>query len=114
MVRNITYEDITLSNVDYAIEITQCYGQKNLTLCGEFPSKVRIEDVTFRRFNGRTSKKFEPLVAALACSSADGCGNITASEIDVRSPRGKRQAYCLNVEEGKLDVECTNNFKGWS
>jgi galacturan 1,4-alpha-galacturonidase len=32
-VRNITYDGMKIDNVDYAIEITQCYGQKNLTLC---------------------------------------------------------------------------------
>lgn len=32
-VSNITYDGIEISNVDYAIEITQCYGQKNITLC---------------------------------------------------------------------------------
>ena len=36
-VRNITYDGMYVDNVDYAIEITQCYGQKNLTLCNEFP-----------------------------------------------------------------------------
>jgi galacturan 1,4-alpha-galacturonidase len=34
-VKNITYDGMVLNNVDYAIEITQCYGQKNLTLCNE-------------------------------------------------------------------------------
>lgn len=34
-VSNITYDGMVLSNVDYAIEITQCYGQKNLTLCNQ-------------------------------------------------------------------------------
>ncbi|KAM7194654.1 exopolygalacturonase [Naviculisporaceae sp. PSN 640] len=114
LIRNITFEDITISNVDYAIEITHCYGQKNLTMCQMFPSKVRIEDVTFRRFKGRTSEKFEPLVAALACAGTASCGNITAREIDVLSPKGKRQAYCLNVKEGELDVECTDTFREWS
>lgn len=36
-VRNITYDTMILSNVDYAIEITQCYGQSNFTLCNQFP-----------------------------------------------------------------------------
>lgn len=37
-VSNITYDGMVLSNVDYAIEITQCYGQKNLTLCNQVRS----------------------------------------------------------------------------
>lgn len=110
-VRNITYEDIIIDNVDYAIEITQCSGQKNLTLCQLFPSPLVIEDITIRRFRGKTRKKYEPLIAPFACSSADVCGNIYARDIDVVSPRGKRQAYCLNQVNGNLDVECTGHFK---
>lgn len=34
-VSNVTYDGMVLSNVDYAVEITQCYGQSNLTLCNE-------------------------------------------------------------------------------
>ena len=36
-VNNVTYDGMFIENVDYGIEITQCYGQKNLTLCNEFP-----------------------------------------------------------------------------
>ena len=39
-VRNITYDGMVIDNVDYAIEITQCYGQKNLTLCNEVSSTL--------------------------------------------------------------------------
>lgn len=40
IVKNITYDGMTIDNVDYAIEVTQCYGQKNLTLCNEFPVRT--------------------------------------------------------------------------
>lgn len=36
-VSNVTYDTMYIENVDYAIEVTQCYGQKNLTLCNEYP-----------------------------------------------------------------------------
>ena len=52
-VSNITYDGMKISNVDYAIEITQCYGQKNLTLCNQFPSKLTISDVTIDRKSTR-------------------------------------------------------------
>ncbi|KAK3938448.1 exopolygalacturonase [Diplogelasinospora grovesii] len=113
-VRNITYEDWTIDNVDYAIEITQCYGQSNLTLCQQYPSSLTIEDIVFRRFTGTTSKKYQPLIAAFACSSADVCGNIVASDINVLSPTGTNQAYCLNQNPANLDVECTSTYKGFN
>ncbi|GMG06021.1 unnamed protein product [Aspergillus oryzae] len=36
-VQNITYDKMYIENVDWAIEVTQCYGQKNQTLCNENP-----------------------------------------------------------------------------
>lgn len=36
-VRNVTYDMFYHDNNDRAITITQCYGQKNQTLCNEFP-----------------------------------------------------------------------------
>lgn len=113
-VRNITFEDFVIDNVDYAIEITQCYGQKNITLCQQFPSVLTIEDIVFRRFTGRTSKNYQPLIAAFACSSDKVCGDIEATDIDVLSPNGTHQAYCLNQDATRLDVECTDLYKGFN
>ena len=36
-VRNVTYDTMSVENVAYGIEVTQCYGQKNITLCNQFP-----------------------------------------------------------------------------
>lgn len=36
-VRNVTYDTFRVVNNDRAITITQCYGQKNQTLCSEHP-----------------------------------------------------------------------------
>lgn len=114
-VRNVTFEHFHVDNVDYAIEITQCYGQKNLTLCQMDPSLVAIEDVAFNGFRGTTSQKYQPLVAALACGSWDACGYIRASAIDVVSPKGTRDAFCLNMAMADLEgVTCTNNFLGFN
>lgn len=112
-VRNITYEDVTVDNVDYALQITQCYGQRNLSLCQEHPSRLTIDDITFRRFKGKTSRKYQPLIASLACSSAEVCDRIYALDINVFSPGGTRQAFCMNQDPKKLDIECTDNYKGW-
>jgi len=111
-VRNITYEDMFIDNVDYAIEITQCYGQRSLAVCQQHPSPLTIDNVVFQRFKGKTSSKYQPLIAMFACSSSKVCGNIFATGIEVVSPNGTRQAYCLNQNPEHLDVECTDNYKG--
>lgn len=114
MVKNITYDTMFIDNVDYAIEVDQCYGQKNLTLCLEFPSNLTITDIVFKNFQGRTSKKYQPEIAAFACSSENVCNNIVATDINVLSPNGTDEAYCLNVDETVLDVTCTTVYKGFN
>lgn len=105
-VRNITYENMQLSNVDYAIEITQCYGQKNITLCTEFPSKMTISEIVFRDFTGTTSTKYSPLTSYYQCSSPDVCYDIHSTNIDVKSPAGTNDAFCFNMDNEALDATC--------
>jgi len=114
MVKNITYDTMLIDNVDYAIEVDQCYGQSNLTLCLEFPSPLTITDVLFKNFNGKTSKKYQPEIGTFACSSATVCNNIVASGINVVSPNGTNLAYCLNVPQADLDVTCTTEYLGFN
>lgn len=113
-VNNITYDGFLIDNVDYAIEITQCYGQSNLTLCVEYPSPLTINDVVFKNFHGTTSKKYQPEIGTFACSSSTVCGDISATNINVLSPNGTDDAYCLNVDETVLDVTCTSEYLGFN
>ncbi|KAJ6047249.1 uncharacterized protein N7446_012083 [Penicillium canescens] len=106
IVRNITYDGMIIDNVDYAIEVTQCYGQKNLTLCNEFPSSLIIEDILFTNFNGETSGKYDPKVGTIVCSSQNVCSDIKATKIDVTSPNGDDEFTCINVDDSLLDVNC--------
>ncbi|KAJ5305839.1 hypothetical protein N7508_004854 [Penicillium antarcticum] len=106
IVKNITYDGMTIDNVDYAIEVTQCYGQKNLTLCNEFPSSLVIEDILFTNFNGVTSGKYDPNVGTIVCSSPDVCSDIKATNIDVTSPDGDDQFTCTNVDNSLLNFNC--------
>ncbi|KAJ5895894.1 exopolygalacturonase X [Penicillium subrubescens] len=107
-VKNITYDTMTIQNVDYAIEVTQCYGQKNLTLCNEYPSSMTISDVHFKNIKGTTSGKYDPLVGTIVCSSPNVCSDIYASEIAVKSPKGYNAFTCTNVDDSLLAVNCTS------
>ncbi|KAF2029471.1 pectin lyase-like protein [Setomelanomma holmii] len=106
-VKNITYDTMVLSNVDYAIEITQCYGQKNITLCNQFPSNLTISDVTIKHFSGTTSKKYQPLVGYLVCSSPSVCSDITIEDISVLSPNGTNLYTCGSIDGIEKQVNCT-------
>ena len=103
-----------IDNVDYAIEVDQCYGQNNLTLCNQYPSHLTISNVLFKNFKGQTSKKYQPEISTFACSSSTVCSAITASSINVMSPNGSKLAYCQNVDPSTLDVTCTDVYKGFN
>jgi galacturan 1,4-alpha-galacturonidase len=105
---------MTINNVDYAIEVDQCYGQSNLTLCLEYPSPLTITNILFIDFKGVTSKKYEPEIGTFACSSVAACSNIVASNIDVVSPEGSNDAFCQNVVNSTLDVTCTSQTLGFN
>ncbi|KAJ5263353.1 exopolygalacturonase X [Penicillium angulare] len=111
MVKNITYDTMYIDNVDYAIEVTQCYGQSNLTLCNEFPSNLTISDVTFKNIHGTTSGKYNPVVGTFVCSSPDVCSDIYVSDIAVTNPTGgDYDAFtCTNVDDTLLAVNCTSS-----
>jgi len=114
-VNNITYDTISVDNTDYAIEVDQCYGQNNLTLCLEFPSTVTISNVVFKNFTGKTSTKFGAQIGTFACSDDMVCSGITTEGISVTSPKGTNQAYCLNVDETALQgFECTTTSLGFN
>lgn len=110
LVSNITYKDMYIENVDYAVEITQCYGQKNLTLCHEFPSNLMISGIDISGIHGTTSKKRDPLSGYVVCSSSSVCSNISLSDIDVVAPSGVKNAFnCGNVDEAALvGINCTS------
>jgi len=115
MVNNITYDTISVDNTDYAIEVDQCYGQNNLTLCLQFPSTVTISDVLFTNFTGITSKRFVPQIGTFACSDDVVCSGITTEGIAVESPEGTNEAYCLNIDEGLLQgFNCTGTSLGFN
>ncbi|KAK5092012.1 hypothetical protein LTR70_006103 [Exophiala xenobiotica] len=102
VVKNVTYDGMQITNVDYAIEVTQCYGQKNETLCFQNPSSLRIEDITFKNIHGTTSGEYAPLVGTIVCSSDTTCSNIRAEDIDVVGPSGSDEFACLNVDDSLL------------
>ena len=106
-VNNVTFSNFRISNVDYAVEITQCYGQKDLSLCKQYPSSLTISNIVVEDFTGTTSKKNDPRVGSLVCSSPSVCKNITLKNIAVKSPSGKSEYTCGNVDKSALGVTCS-------
>ncbi|KAI2940841.1 CAZyme family GH28 [Aspergillus niger] len=107
-VRNVTYEHMQSENNDHVISVSQCYESKNQTMCGSYPSKLVIEDVLFKDFKGTTSKKYDPEIGELTCSSPDVCHNITVQDINVTPPSGDSPTFtCNNMGNSNLeDITC--------
>lgn len=68
-VRNIVYDTIHNANNEWAIELTQCYGVSNASLCDAYPSNMTISNIEFTNFDGTTSSQEEPYVATVICSN---------------------------------------------
>ncbi|KAI0405571.1 polygalacturonase [Xylaria palmicola] len=102
-VRNITYERYESINNDWAIEVNQCYGQKNQTLCELYPSNMTISDIYFIDMWGTTSSKYDPKVGTLVCSSPEQCYNFHAKNVSITSPKGKSQWICSNFDTSDLE-----------
>ncbi|KAH8601915.1 polygalacturonase [Bisporella sp. PMI_857] len=108
-VKNVTYEKFHNINNDYAIEVNQCYGQSNLTLCELYPSKMIISDIYFIDFWGTGSKKYDPKVGTLVCSSPQQCFNIHARNVSITPPSGKTPKWiCSGFDTSDLQgINCS-------
>ena len=96
-VKNVVYDTLDVSNVDWAIEVTGCYGVSNVTACALRPPNFSISDVLFKDFSGVTSKKYSPDVATLSCPDVNSCTNIKAQNFTVKSPVGTNAVVCSHV-----------------
>lgn len=103
-VRNITFQDFTVQNVDLPIVIDQCY-QTSATTCASYPSKVTISDVHYINVTGTGSKSKE--VVSMVCS--DVCQSITASGTRLVGTSGTSQYFCTNIAStASLDFPCSS------
>ncbi|KAJ8131977.1 hypothetical protein O1611_g1646 [Lasiodiplodia mahajangana] len=102
-VKNVTYEKFESTNNDWAIEVNQCYGQSNKTLCELYPSNMTISDIYFIDMFGTTSSKYDPKVGTLVCSSPEQCYNFYAKNVSITSPTGKSQWVCSNFDTSGLE-----------
>ncbi|KAF2098780.1 putative polygalacturonase [Rhizodiscina lignyota] len=107
-VKNIVYNGMHIDNDQWAIELTQCYGVSNASICDQYPSNMTISEIQFTNFDGVTSKTHEPDVATVVCSSPDVCFDIHVSNFSVVSPEGTNDAVCTNVDNSTLGLNCTS------
>ncbi|OCH86769.1 pectin lyase-like protein [Obba rivulosa] len=104
-VRNVTYEDFTVGDVDNPITINQCY-ETDATICAQFPSNLTISDVHFINVTGTSSGAEGAVVVDIECSAE--CQDITATGTHLSPPNGTAEYVCKNVAStAELDFNCT-------
>jgi galacturan 1,4-alpha-galacturonidase len=102
LVRNITFANMIMLNVDAPIVIDQCYETSDST-CVQYPSRVTIEDVHYVNITGTGVKSAK--VVSLVCS--DVCQDITATGTKLLGTKGEAEYICQNVAStAQLDFPC--------
>jgi len=104
-VKNVTYADFQVSNVDNPITVNQCY-ETSAETCKEFPSTLTISDVHFINVTGTSSGEEKNVVVDIECSTE--CTDITATGTDITPPSGSPEFVCGNVASvNELGFNCT-------
>ncbi|KAJ8070145.1 hypothetical protein OCU04_000537 [Sclerotinia nivalis] len=109
IVRNVTFNDVTVQNSDWAAQIQSCYDG-DATYCASNPSKASVTDVYFTNFRGTTSSKYSPDVANLDCPGSGTC-DIYFSSWSVAPTSGSATFLCSNVDTSK-GLTCTSGASG--
>ncbi|KAI0918829.1 hypothetical protein AcW1_009462 [Taiwanofungus camphoratus] len=104
-VRNITFENFYVYDVDYPILIDQCYDT-DASVCAEYPSTLTISDVHYINVTGMSSGNEGSVVVDLECSAE--CQDITATGTNLTAPNGTATYVCKNIAStAELDFSCT-------
>ncbi|KAL4182296.1 hypothetical protein AMTRI_Chr12g241780 [Amborella trichopoda] len=91
---NITFERITMDNVDHPIIIDQYYCDSD-NRCQNATSAVQVNGVKFIGVRGTSVR---PVAVTLACSTSVACTNIFLDGIDLKTVDGNdTMSYCLNA-----------------
>lgn len=92
IVKNITFVDFEVSDINNPIVIDQCYFSEDE--CDEYPSNTYIQDVYFTNVYGTGSRS---TVASLVCSPGGRCENINVNDLNLASEEGIATYQCADV-----------------
>jgi len=108
-VKNVTYSNFRVENVDYPIMTDQCYDT-SAAACAAYPSKLNISDVHYINVTGMSSGLENVTVVTLECS--EPCTDITATGANLYPPSkfGAPHYICINITtENELDFPCSTS-----
>ncbi len=106
-VRNVTFKDITVSNVNQPIYISPCIYSGN----GCDSSHLTISDITWKNVTG--TSRFN-VAAGIHCSAAAPCTNLHFEDIDIKPMKGgEAKVLCSNIQnQASSGLKCTGTCPG--
>lgn len=103
-VKNITFEDFYVYEVDSPVVIDQCYFT-SASECAEYPSQLSISDIHYINMTGTSSGAEGSVVVDLVCS--EECEDVTATGTYLSAPDGDATYVCQNIATvDELDFDC--------
>ncbi|KAF2114589.1 glycoside hydrolase family 28 protein [Lophiotrema nucula] len=110
IVKNVTFDGVTVSSSDYAAQIQSCYNE-DASYCSSNPSTAQVTDIYFKNFKGTTSTKYKTTIANINCPAAGTC-DIYFSGWSVQPGSGGTSKYlCSNVDSSP-GVVCSSGASG--
>ncbi|TFY58043.1 hypothetical protein EVJ58_g6663 [Rhodofomes roseus] len=104
-VKNITFQNFYVYNVDNPMYLNQCYSTPAAT-CEEYPSTLSISDIHYINVTGTSSGEEGSVVVDLECSAE--CEDITATGTHLTAPNGNATYVCDKIATlDELDFNCT-------
>ncbi|XP_076904718.1 exopolygalacturonase-like [Bidens hawaiensis] len=94
IVRDITFENIIINNVQNPVIVDQEYCPNKACMKGA-PSKVKLTNVSFRRIRGTSASK---VAMKLICSAEVPCENVEVAGINLTFNGGPTNSQCTNAK----------------
>ncbi|KAJ4287628.1 hypothetical protein N0V90_012331 [Kalmusia sp. IMI 367209] len=110
VVKNVTYDGVTVTSSDYAAQIQSCYNE-DASYCSSNPSTAQISDVYFKNFKGTTSSKYSPTIANINCPAGGTC-NVYFSGWSVKAASGTAKYLCANIDNSNPGITCSSGASG--
>ncbi|KAL5355699.1 putative endo-xylogalacturonan hydrolase A [Aspergillus floccosus] len=108
VVTNVTWEDITVDNCDYAFQVSACNNEDE-SYCEENPSNSTITDITLKNFHGITTSRYSPTVAQFFCPVEGPKCQVHIDSWNVDAGSGAARVECDNISSSILGIDCTQN-----
>ncbi|KAF9891456.1 hypothetical protein FE257_003922 [Aspergillus nanangensis] len=105
IVTNVTWEDITVDNCDWAFQVSACYNEDE-TYCEDNPSNSTITDITLKNFHGTTNSRYSPTVAQFFCPVEGSKCQVHVEDWNVDAGSGTAEVDCDNISSDVLGIDC--------